>query len=132
MRKPPTERHRAIAQRRLEGMTLTKIAAEFGTTYDLVWRIIRRVQDYDRGIAMLREDPANIEALDLIGRLPTRARPTLLARGITRITDLAGVSMLELLTWPNISHRAATMLLQLLDAERDRQRRAHRAESGAD
>lgn len=119
MRKPPTEWHRAIAQRRLEGKTLTGIATEFATSADLVRQAIRRVQDYDRGIAMLREDPASIEALDLIGRLPSHARRTLAARGITRITDLTGTPIIEMLTWPNIGHRSATMLLRLLDEFRE-------------
>ena len=121
MRKPPIECHRAIARRRLEGKTPGKIAVEFGTTVDLVWRTLRHVRDYDRGIVLLREDPASIEGLHLIGRLPSHARATLAARGATRITDLAGISIIEMLSWPNISHRAATMLLKLLDAERYRQ-----------
>ena len=115
MRKPPTEKQRAMTQRRLEGMTLTKIATEFGTTADLVRQAVKRVQDYDRGMALLSEDCASIEALDLIGRLPSHARRSLSARSITRITDLVGISLMEMLTWPNMGHKSATMLLRLLD-----------------
>lgn len=114
MKQPPTERHRTIAKRRLEGKTLGAVASEFRTTAERVRQITRRVEDYDRGAAMLREDPASIEALDLMGRLPAHARHTLRSNGIERITDLAGIPMTEMLRWPNIGRKSATVLLNLL------------------
>jgi hypothetical protein len=118
MGKPPTERHRAIFKRRREGVTLTRIATEFATTADLVRQAIKRVEDYDRGVAMLRKDPFSIEALDLVGRLPPHARRALAAQRINRITDLAGVPMLEILKWPNVGQKSATRLLELLEETR--------------
>jgi len=88
---------RAIAKRPLEGETPVKIANEFGTTADLVRQAIRRVGDYDRGTqcsAKIR----SIDVLDLTGGLPLHARSSLTARRITRIKDLAGISITEMLT----------------------------------
>ena len=115
MRNPPTARQRTIAARRLQGKALTEIATEFGITGYSVRKAIKCVQDYDRGIVLLRVDPASIEALDLVGCLPSRVRSALAHMGIWRMTDLAGVSMLEMLTWPYIGYRSATMLVELLD-----------------
>jgi hypothetical protein len=81
---------------------------------------------------MLREDPASIEAFHLIGWLPLRARSTLVNMGISRVTDLAGVSMMEMLTWPYIGHRSATLLLQLRDEYPEASAKLIRQASGTD
>src|SRR5262245_48789767 len=67
MKEPPSERHRAIAQRRAEGRTFQRVGKEFGISFEAVRVICRRVEEYDRGMAMLSEDPTSIEALSLIG-----------------------------------------------------------------
>ena len=63
MKQPPTERERAIAQRRAEGRTLQRIGKEFGgLTPETVRSICRRVEDYDRATAMLRDNPSTTTA----------------------------------------------------------------------
>ena len=72
------------------------------------------MEDYDRGAEMLREDPASIEALGLVGDVKPSVQQTLRARGIKQLTDLEGVTMDQLLRWPNVGRQSATLLLQAL------------------
>ena len=114
LKQPPTERERAIAQRRAEGGTFHRIGKEFGFTPESVRGICRRVEDYDRGAAMLRKDPASIEALGLVGDVKPSVQQTLRARGIQQLTDLEGVTMDQLLRWPRLGKKSATLLLDTL------------------
>ena len=114
MKQPPTERDRAIAQRRAEGKTLQQVGSEFGLASEAVRAICRRVEDHDRGEAMLRDDPASIDALALLGAVKPAVQHTLRSRGIERLTDLDGVTMDQLLSWPNIGTLSATLLLEAL------------------
>jgi hypothetical protein len=114
VKRPPTEHERVIAKRRAEGLTLQSIGTEFGITPDHVRIICRRVEDYDRGTALLRDDPASIEALALLGRVKPLVREMLRYRGIRQLTDLEGVTMEEMLSWPNVGRQSATILLNAL------------------
>ena len=76
--------------------------------------ICRRVEDYDRGLAMLRKDPASIEALGLVGDVKPSVQQTLRARGIQQLTDLEGITIDQLLSWPNVGRQSATLLLDAL------------------
>ena len=115
MKQPPTERERAIAQRRAEGRTLQRIAKEFGgLTPETVRGICRRVEEFDRATAMLRDNPASIEALGLIGEVSPSVQHTLRSKGINQLTDLEGVTMDQLLTWPRVGKQSATSLLEAL------------------
>ena len=114
MKQPPTERERAIAQRRAEGGPFHRIGKEFGLTPESVRGICRRVEDYDRGTAMLRKDPASIEALGLVGDVKPSVQQTLRARGIQQLTDLEGITIDQLLSWPNVGRQSATLLLDAL------------------
>src|SRR4030095_8252862 len=114
MKHPPTERERAIAQRRAEGRTLQRIGREFGLTPETVRGICRRVEEYDRGAGMLRDNPASIEALGLIGEVKPSVEHTLRSRGINQLTDLEGVTMAQLLSWPKVGKQSATSLLEAL------------------
>ena len=64
--------------------------------------------------ALLRHDPANIEALSLLGKVKPLVRITLASRGVTRLTDLEGIAMAQLLRYPNIGRRSATFLFDSL------------------
>lgn len=66
LKQSPTERERAIAQRRAEGGTFHRIGKESGLTPESIRGICRRVGDYDRDAEMLRKDPASIEGLGLL------------------------------------------------------------------
>jgi hypothetical protein len=114
MNEPLTERECAIAQRRAEGQTFRTIGKEFGLTPERVRAICQRVEDYGRGAAILRKDPTSIEALGLVGEVRPSVQQTLRARGIEHLTDLEGFTMDELLLWPNVGRRSATLLLQAL------------------
>ena len=114
VKRPPTELDRVIAQRRAEGPTLQSIGEEFGITADHVRIICRRVEDYDRGTALLRDDPSSIEALALLGQVKPLVKEILRYRGIRRLTDLEGVTMDEMLSWPNVGRQSATLLLNAL------------------
>jgi DNA-binding CsgD family transcriptional regulator len=114
LKQPPTERERAIAQRRAEGGTFHRIGKEFGLTPESVRGICRRVEDYDRGAAMLRKDPASIEALGLVGDVKPSVQQTLRARGIQQLTDLEGVTIDQLLRWPRLGKKSAPLLLDTL------------------
>ena len=114
LKQPPTERERAIAQRRAGGRTFQRIGKEFGLTPESVRGICRRVEDYDRGTAMLRKDPASIEALGLVGDVKPSVQQTLRARGIQQLTDLKGITIDQLLSWPNVGRQSATLLLDAL------------------
>ena len=113
-RRPPTELERIIARRRGEGATLQSIGHEFGITADHVRLICRRVEEYDRGVALLEDDRSSIEALALLGQIKPLVREVLRYRGITRLTDLEGVTMEQMLSWPNVGRRSATLLLNAL------------------
>ena len=95
MKQPPTERERAIAQRRAEGRTLQRIAKEFGgLTPETVRSICRRVEEFDRGAAMLRTNPASIEALGLIGEVNSAAN---VLGSVVTMVKVSSVSDLSLL-----------------------------------
>jgi hypothetical protein len=104
-----------MAKRRSEGLALAAIAAEFQTNVERVSRAIKRVNDYERGVALLRNDPESVEGLDLVGMLPHLVRRTLAENGITRLTDLDGRSPDELLRMPHIGKKAVDQLLGLLE-----------------
>lgn len=114
VKRPPTDLERVIARRRADGPTLQSIGKEFGITADHVRLICRRVEDHDRGMALLREDPASIEALALLGQIKPLVKEILRYRGIKRLTDLEGVTMEQMLSWPNVGRRSATLLLNAL------------------
>jgi hypothetical protein len=114
MKQPPTERERAIALRRAEGRTLQRIGKEFGLTPESVRVICRRVENYDRGAAMLRDNPASIEARGLLGQVSPSVQFTLRSRGINHLTDLEGVTMDQLLSWPRVGKQSANSLLEAL------------------
>lgn len=102
-------------RRRREGATITNIAAEFETSIDAVRHAVSRVESHERGLAMLRDDPFDIEALSLTGRLPAHARRALRVRGMARITELVGVSLIDMQRWPNVGRKSARRLLELLE-----------------
>jgi hypothetical protein len=114
MRQPPSERERAIAQRRAEGGTLHRIGREFGVTPESVRSICRRVEEFDRGAEMLRENPASIEALRMVGEVNPAVQHALQSKGISRLTDLEGVTIDQLLSWPRVGKQSATSLLKAL------------------
>ena len=114
MRQAPTERHRAIAARRDQGMTLNAVGVEFGLTPARVREICRHVEDYDRGESLLRDDPASIEALALLGKVKPLVHITLASRGMKRLTDLEGVTMAQLVRYPNVGRQSARFLLDAL------------------
>ena len=114
MKQPPTELDRAIALRRAEGRTLQRVGNEFGLASEAVRAICRRVEDHDRGAALLRDDPASIDALALLGEVKPAVQHTLRVRGIEKLTDLDGVTMNQLLSWPNIGTQSAALLLEAL------------------
>lgn len=72
------------------------------------------MEDYDRGAAMLHEDPASIEGLGLVGDVKPSVQQTLRSRGIKQLTDLEGVTIDQLLSWPNVGRQSATLLLDAL------------------
>ena len=111
--KPPSERNRAIAARRGEGVKLQAIAAEFRMTVKGVREIARRVEHYDRGAAVLRLDPSSLEGLELTGRISRLVRISLEARGIKRLDDLDAASLDDLIRWPNIGRKSAAVLIDL-------------------
>jgi hypothetical protein len=114
LKRPPTELERVIAQRRAEGPTLQSVGKEFGITPDHVRIICRRVEDYDRGTALLRDDPASIEALALLGQVKPLVKEMLRYQGIRRLTDLEGVTREQMLSWPNVGRQSASLLLNAL------------------
>lgn len=118
MKAPPTDRHRDIAKRCAAGQSPSEIATEFQTNVNSIRRAIKRVEDYERGIALLQRDFADIEGLALAGMIPSLARLTLRENGICRLTDLDGVSADRLLRLPHISKRVAEQLFGLLEEYR--------------
>lgn len=118
MRSAPTDRHRDMARRHFEGQSLTEIAAAFETSIERVRRAVKRVEEYERGIDLLQSDPANIEGLSLVGMLPSLARLALRENGITRLTELDGISADDLLRLPNMGKATVQRLLALVDQYR--------------
>lgn len=118
MKAPPTDRHRDIAKRCAAGQSASELATEFQTNVNGVRRAIKRVEDYERGIALLQHDFADIEGLALAGMVPPLARLTLRENGICRLTDLDGVPADRLLRLPHISKRVADQLFGLLEEYR--------------
>ena len=113
MKSPPTERQRSIVARRREGIACSAIAREFGTTYEQVRRAISLVERYDRGMQILRSDPASLEGLELVGELRTLAARSLSSRGYRTLHDLADMTLIDLLVMPNVSRKEAEMLVRL-------------------
>jgi hypothetical protein len=114
VKRPPTDLDRLIAKRRAEGPTLQSIGKEYGISADHVRIICRRVEDYDRGAELQRRDPSSIEALALLGQLKPLVREMLRYRGINHLTDLEGVTMQQMLSWPHVGKQSATLLLNAL------------------
>lgn len=113
MRSPPTERHRSMAARRKEGGSFSSIAREFGATYELVRRAINHVEQYDRGIEILQDNPASLEGLELSGVLHPPAAKSLYARGYQTLHDLAPLSLVDFLVMPSVRRKDAEMLVRL-------------------
>jgi hypothetical protein len=114
MRQPPSERDRAISTWREKGLTLRAVAEEFGISAEVVRRIIWRVESYDRGMALLREDPTSLRGLELVGKISGTIRYQLEFNGVTKLTDLDGFTEKELLRWPMFGRRAVQTLFSLL------------------
>lgn len=113
MRSPPTERHRDMAARRNKGASFSSIAREFGTTYEPVRRAISRVEQYDRGIQILQNDPASLEGLELSGVLHPLAAKFLYARAYRTLHDLALLTLVDFLVMPNVRRKDAEMPVRL-------------------
>ena len=127
MRSPPTERHRDMAARRKEGGTFSSIAREFGTTYELVRRVIGHVERYDRGMRILQDNLESLEGLELSGKLPAPAAKSLYTRGYRTLLDLADLTPVDFLLMPNVRLKDAEMIVKLTAearsaAERSRSR----------
>jgi len=88
-------------------------ARELGTTYELVRRVIRRVEEYDNGIQILHNNPASLEGLELSGVLHPLAAKSLYARGYQTLHDLATLTLVDFLVMPNIRRKDAEMLVRL-------------------
>jgi hypothetical protein len=114
MRPPPTERHRAMAARRKEGATFSSIAREFGTTYELVRRVISQVERYDRGTQILQDNPTSLEGLELIRKLHAPAAKSLYARGYRTLHDLDGLTLVDFLVMPRVRRKDAETLVKLV------------------
>jgi hypothetical protein len=110
---PPSERNQAIAGRRAEGATFRAIADEFGLNPKRVKEIAQRVERYNRGTTILKTDPSSLDGLELIGRIPSLTRASLGAVGISRLEELDGMSLADLLRLPNIGRRQAALLIEL-------------------
>jgi hypothetical protein len=120
MKQPPSERDRAIADRRTEGRTLSAVAEEFKLTAGRVREICQRVENYDRGAALLSKDPASVEAMTLMRTIKPAVQHALTIRGVRRLTDLEGITMQQLLRWPNVGRQSAALLLEsLAELKRD-------------
>lgn len=115
MKSPPSDRNRAIAARRAEGATFKAIGAEFGIGPQRAKELADRVARFDRGQALLCDNPGSIEGLHLAGQLPRLAFLSLEAAGIRRIGDLDGMTLVDLLRMTNIGRRVAIMLIDRLD-----------------
>jgi hypothetical protein len=111
--KPPSERNQAIAARRAEGATFRAIVDEFGLDPKHVKEIVQRVERYNRGATILQTDPSSLEGLELTGTIPGRTRASLRAAGISRLEELEGMSLVDLLRLPNIGMRQAALLIEL-------------------
>jgi hypothetical protein len=109
---PPSERNQAIATRRAEGATFRAIADEFGLNPKRVKEIAQRVERYNRGTTILKTDPSSLDGLELIGRIPSLTRASLSAVGISRLEELDGMSLADLLRLPNIGRRQAALLIE--------------------
>jgi hypothetical protein len=84
-----------MAARRKEGVTFSSIACEFGTTSESVRGKIVHVERYDRGMQILRDNPASLEGLQLIRELHTLAAKSLFDRGYRTLHDLDGLRQLS-------------------------------------
>ena len=113
MTKPPSDRDRAVAARRAEGVTITAIAAEFELGTKRIKEIAERVDRYDRGAEILRLEPSSLEGLELVGKIPRLGRVSLQVRGIERLEDLEGMRLADLLRLPNIGRQSARTLIDL-------------------
>jgi len=111
-----------MAKCRSDGKPLAVIASKFNITVEEVCRAITRVEKYDRGVSLLKDNPANIEGLTLVGILPYLARLSLQENGITYLTDLEGVPSDTLLQLPNVRQGVVDQLLGLLDEYRQTHR----------
>jgi hypothetical protein len=102
-----------MAARRREGATFSSIACEFGATYESVRRKIIHVERYDRGIEILRDNPASLEGLELVKELHSLAVKSLYDRGYRTLHDLDGLTLVDFLVMPNVSRKDAEILVRL-------------------
>jgi hypothetical protein len=102
-----------MAARRREGATFSSIAYEFGATYESVRRKIIHVERYERGIEILRDNPASLEGLELVKELHSLAVKSLYDRGYRTLHDLDGLTLVDFLVMPNVSRKDAEILVRL-------------------
>jgi hypothetical protein len=91
-------------------------AAEFRLSVKRIREIVDAVRQYDRGVGILALDPNSLEGLELMGKIPHLTRISFQARGITRLQDLQGLSLVDLLQMPNLRRREAMTLIDLCTA----------------
>ena len=72
------------------------------------------MEGYDRGVALLREDPTSLRALELVGKISGTTRFQLEYNGITRLTDLENLTEKELIRWPLFGKKSVAALFALL------------------
>jgi hypothetical protein len=63
---------------------------------------------------ILKDHPASLEGLELVGELQTLAARSLSSRGYRTLHDLADVTLVDLLVMPNVSRKEAEMLVRLV------------------
>src|SRR5262245_34593664 len=111
--RPPTERHRAMAAQRRLGKTYQTIARDFKTTTTSAQRSVEQVERYDLGMRILKENPASLEGLGLIGRVRPLLYAVLQARGYRTLHDLDGTSLADLVRLPGVGRLSARLLFKL-------------------
>jgi hypothetical protein len=107
-----------MAARRKEGATFSSIAREFGTTYELVRRVISQVERYDRGMQILEDHPTSLEGLELIRELHSPAAKSLYARGYRTLRDLDSLTLVDFLVMPRVRRKDAETLVKLASEAR--------------
>lgn len=116
MRNAPSARDLAIVACRDQGYTLRATAEKFGMSLQSVRLIELRARDYREADEGLKFDPDDIMLLARTGRLRPSAAHALLMDGICKITQLQGLTSLDLSRMPNMGRIGIEQIVRLAAA----------------
>jgi hypothetical protein len=113
MSQKASDRDLAIVAYRNAGHTTKETAEHFGLGLERIRFLERRTRDYLEAEEELKSDPDNILLLARTGHIAPLSASGMAKVGIHQLSQLAGLTLRDLLMMPSVNRRAAEALIRL-------------------